>query len=159
MKLLFDFNGNPIWNNEDGSYRWQAPMPVDSDGAGPSHGDKYHQSQTSLRYNGLPLNADIDQYGVVIPKFCKSVPGIVLGCQGLVLDPLTGNIARFVCGDVSDDAPTRKLGEGSIALARALGLPESPVNGGTDRILQWTVIPGMPARVGSKIYQLQKFGG
>ena len=43
---------------------------------------------------------------------------------------------------VADVGPHGKIGEGSIALASALGLPPSPINGGTDRPLQWTIWPG-----------------
>lgn len=163
MKTLLVFNGNPVFDNGDGSYYFLAPFAVDSDGTGPSHGDKYQQKQTALRIPGpngswMYLNASEDPYGVSPPRIIRAVPGIVLGCQLFVRNPRTGQIGRAVMGDTSDDAPTRKLGEGSIALATLLDVDPDPVTGGSDELFEWTFIPGVPARCGQKTYPLQRFG-
>jgi len=159
MKLLVDFNGFKVWDYQNGLYSFAAPFMVDTDGSGPSHGDKYHQNETSLRYNGKPLNADEDLYFVLPPKVIRSVGPIVLGCQGLVVRLDTGVISRAVVGDVSNDAPTRKLGEGSYALAKFLGVNPDPNTGGDSKAqYKFVFEPGQAARVGTKLYQLQKFG-
>lgn len=44
---------------------------------------------------------------------------------------------------VADVGPHRKLGEGSIALARGCAVPSSPRNGGSDtRLFEWTIYRG-----------------
>ena len=76
-----------------------------------------------------------------IPYF--SVPpgviklGVQLGDVGVV--SYNGKTANIVIADVG---PAKKLGEGSVALAKSLGIPSSPVNGGTDKGLHVKVWPG-----------------
>lgn len=159
MKKLLTFNGFDVWDYENGLYSFTAPFMVDSDGGGSPHGDKYHQSATSLRFNGQPLNADVDCYFVLPPRIIKAVSPIVLGCQGLVMNLGSGIITRAVVGDISDDEPSRQLGEGAIALARIMGVNPDPTTGGDERPLYKFIFePGQPAHVGSKVYQLQAFG-
>lgn len=159
MKLLLNFNSFAVWDCQNGFYTFLAPFAVDSDGSGPSHGDKYHQSETSLRFDGKPLNADEDLYVVLPPALIKAVGPIVLGCQAFAINLATGALSRAVVGDVSNDAPDRKLGEGSIALAKAIGVNPDPTTGGDEKwSYRFYFEPGVPARIGSKLYQLQAFG-
>lgn len=129
-----------------------APFAVDSDGTGPSHGDTCQQKETSLKPN---LNADEENYVVLPPRIMWAVGPIVLGCQAFIRNPRTGQFARAVVGDASNDAPTRKMGEGSVALAREMGIDPSPVSGGSDDLFEWTFIPGVAAVVAGKKYALQ----
>ena len=50
-----------------------------------------------------------------------------------------GRVAYAIYGD---RGPRTKIGEGSIALARALGIPSDPVRGGTQGGVTYIVFPG-----------------
>jgi hypothetical protein len=54
--------------------------------------------------------------------------GIRLGDFAVVRNRRNGRVAHAI---FADGGPPGKIGEGSIALARALGIPPSPKNGGT----------------------------
>lgn len=63
--------------------------------------------------------------------------GVQLG--DLCVVEYRGAVAGAIVADVG---PEGKLGEGSIALAQALGIPSSPKNGGTSFSVKYTVFPG-----------------
>lgn len=127
---------------------------IDGDGTGPSHGDPDYQNDTSLHEHHVALNADEDQYVAIPPEIRDAVEQPVLGCQGHAQHG--GKIAQFVVGDIG---PRNKLGEVSIALAKALGIPSSPTIGGTLEGVQYTIYPGQPANVNGKQYDLQTAQG
>lgn len=62
-----------------------------------------------------------------------------------------GDVAMVLCGDmgcaavVADFGPAHKYGEGSIALAKALGIPSSPRTGGADFGVSYIIFPGSAA--------------
>ncbi len=142
-RIIATIEGEEIWEHEDGSITWRAKMAIDSDGIGPHHGDHTAQDDTSLHIDGHPLNADIDRYIVVPPAILMGVPEIVLGCEAHCHNIRNGMEAEGVVGDIG---PRRKLGEASCAMASALGLNPSPVNGGTDdHIIEYRIFPGIPA--------------
>jgi len=92
-------------------------------------------SMTWYRYPGKARNdpaAYVDSetvpYIVVPPLVIQSTAGIVRGCKAQVT--WQGKTVDCV---VADRGPSRKVGELSIAAARALGLPFSPRNGGTEK--------------------------
>jgi len=127
-----------------------AAFRVDGDGSGPSHGDPCYQPTTALLRAGKSLNSDIDLYGVVPPQIVSATEGIMLGCLGKCTNQTNHKQAIIVCGD---KGPHNKCGEGSIALARALGIPSSPTTGGIDQhVILWEWWPGVAAPG----YQLQK---
>jgi hypothetical protein len=65
--------------------------------------------------------------------------GAKLADFAVVLRPATGACAYAVYADVG---PANKIGEGSIALADALGVPSSPKTGGTAHGIVYIVFPG-----------------
>jgi|SRR5215831_5726167 len=65
--------------------------------------------------------------------------GSKLGDFATVIRPATGASAYAVYADVG---PANKIGEGSIALANALGIPSSPKTGGTGNGIVYIVFPG-----------------
>jgi len=80
---------------------------------------------------------DSERYGFyVIPggeSFCK------LGDVGLALNTNTGDNFYFAMGDIG---PSGQIGEGSMLLARCLGLSTDPKTGGTDsRVIACVVLP------------------
>lgn len=81
---------------------------------------------------------------IVIPSHWRAqAKGVVLGCRAEVLDTRTG---KRVQAAVLDFGPKAKLGEASIACARAFGVNPSPKNGGTDvKRFIYTFFPGEAA--------------
>lgn len=139
--------------SDDFSVTFRAKAAIDGDGTGSSHSDPDFQGETSLKHNGQSLNSDEDKYIVVPPAVIQGVRGVVLGSQAHVLHTVTGVETYAVVGDIG---PHAKLGEISIACARALGIPSSPTTGGEDRhVLRYTIRPGVPAVVDGKHYVLQ----
>jgi len=150
MKTIDIIEGHTIVEEDDGRVRWTAKMAIDGDGTGSSHGDPDFQPRTSLNLNGQYLNSDVDKYIVVPPAIINGVEPIVLGCQAFV--SYKGQRTEAVVGDIG---PRHKIGEGSIALAKALGIPWSPISGGVDSGVDYIITPGTPANVDGKQYQLQ----
>ena len=65
--------------------------------------------------------------------------GAKLGDFGVVIRPAANDYDYAIFADVG---PALKIGEGSIALAAALGIPSSPKNGGTGHGIIYIVFPG-----------------
>lgn len=152
-RIIATIEGEPIVENDDLSVTYRAKGAIDGDGIGPSHGDPDYQNATTLQHNGTSLNADVDKYIVVPPAIIQGVKGVVMGCQAHVINTLNGLESYAV---VADRGPKLKLGEISIALANALGIPSSPTTGGEERhILRYTIRPGVPAVVDETRYTLQ----
>jgi len=92
-------------------------------------------SRTWYRHPGKPANdpaayvdAEMVPYIVVPPLIIQTTAGVVRGCKARV----TWHSKSVDCV-VADKGPSNKIGELSIAAARAIGLPSSPRNGGTDK--------------------------
>lgn len=144
---------SPILEEDDGKIHFVADLDVDVDGSGSSHGDPYFQPNTSLHFEGKPLNADEDDFIVVPADLPHLVKGIVLGCQARVTNHRNGRTLSCVVGDLG---PTTKDGEASRSLALKLGVNPSPINGGEDfAVILYEFWPGVPAVVNGKHYSLQ----
>jgi hypothetical protein len=143
--------------SQDGLVHFVANADIDDDGTGPGYGDPYHQNDTTLHYQGQPLNADEDLYVVVPPLICRKVRGIVLGCKVTVTNRRNGNVVIGVIGDIG---PSFKDGEVSIATAKALDIDWNPNTGGEDSaVIEYIIEPGVPAMSNGKTYTLQHYGG
>ena len=119
-------------------------MNVDTDGGKSSlaKSDRYYQSQTSMKWNGNhSLNADNIPYVVLPPSLAKAT-GAKLG--DLVEVKKGGKSVFAIYGDVG---PSLKLGEGSLALAKAFDKHAGP-NNGIDGGVTYTVLPGSGKRAG-----------
>jgi hypothetical protein len=155
MKTIAIIENEVIREFDDNTVRFKAKAAVDTDGSGPLHGDPCAQRDTSLHWRGKPLNADEDRYIVVPPAIIQGVKGIVLGCQAYAKNIKNGHETECVVGDVG---PRKKLGEVSVATAKALGINPSPTSGGVDEhIIEYTLKPGVPATVNGKAYTLQPY--
>lgn len=87
------------------------------------------------------LDSETENYIVVPPLIITHTRGVVRGCKARVT--YQGRSAWAVVGD---KGPRDKVGEMSIALARALGIPHSPRTGGTDKPeVLYDLWPGVPA--------------
>src|SRR5262249_49279003 len=109
------------------------------DGAGKAYkSDPDGQSATSLRYpDRKSLDPTVVPYFVLPGGFEAKHPGVHLGDVAAVVHE--GKVAYAIWGDVG---PKEMLGEGSIALAKALGIDADPARGGTDAGVFYVVFPG-----------------
>lgn len=118
-------------STEHGLYM-RAKMAVDADGSPRAKqiDPRYGQTRTSMRYDDPKakyVNAEEVPY-VVLPRGQYQPHGVQVGDMALVRNKENGKMAVAVFGDVG---PKTKRGEGSMALARDLGLNPSPKHGGT----------------------------
>jgi len=105
-------------------------------------------STTWYRYPGkLPsdpsayVDAETIPYIVVPPIIVQQTAGVVRGCLAKVTFR-----GRSVDCVVADRGPAKRIGELSIAAARALGIPSSPRHGGTESPeVQYELWPGKAA--------------
>lgn len=105
-------------------------------------------STTWYRYPDKPLNdpsayvnAETVPYVVVPPLIVQATTGIVRGCKAVV--SYKGRSVECV---VADRGPSGKIGELSIAAARALGIPSSPRTGGVSGgVVLYELWPGIAA--------------
>jgi hypothetical protein len=132
--------GQQVWDGGMRSgqgFSFRAGMAIDTDGVGSSHGDRWHQNETSMRLaGGGYLNADTTPYMVLPPQLAKQY-GVKPGDLALV--KYRGRVSPAVFGDVG---PRNKLGEGSTRLAANLGINTDPNRGGTDGGVEYQVFPG-----------------
>lgn len=150
-KILGTIEDCEIIEGDDGTVSWTAKLAVDVDGSPNWRRDPTGQADTTLHLHGKPINADAVPYVVVPPLIRDLVAPIVMGCQAEVT--YKGKTVRAVVADVG---PRRKLGEGSAALAIALGINPSPTRGGEDsHSIHYRIWPGKPAIVNGVEYQLQ----
>lgn len=96
---------------------------VCNDGVGESHGDIYHQSQTSYM-NGI-LNADIHRY-IVIPRTTSNYAGL-LGCVGVAVRE-NGSYVFGVVGEVGPKPKSGILDEFSKKMIDDLGFETDGAN-------------------------------
>lgn len=155
---LFTIQAAPVFLDNDDPKNpiitWIAGAAIDGDGTGPSHGDPDYQNDTSLHEKHAALNADEDLYVVVPPEIRDAVEPPVLGCSAHVA--YAGKGVHAVVGDIG---PASRIGEISIALAKALGIASSPTTGGVPEGVKYTIYPGQPANVNGKQYDLQTAKG
>jgi hypothetical protein len=107
-------------------------------------------SKTAYRFPGMAVDdpaAYVDSETVayiVVPPIVKTdTVGKVLGCRARATNTATGKTSW---GVVADIGPRKKTGEVSIEMARRLGLPSNPRNGGSDKPnIFYELWPGIPA--------------
>jgi hypothetical protein len=96
------------------------------------------------------VDSETVPYVVVPPVIVRAVAGIVMGC--LAFATYKG---RRVAAMVGDKGPRTKTGEGSIELARRLGINPSPRTGGLSTPdVFFELFPGVPAMVDGVTYPL-----
>jgi len=129
----------------------------DVDGAPYWHKDPYGQAETSLHFNGKPVNGDEVPFIVLPPEVINLTPEIVLGCFATVEYP-EGNFEPAVVADVG---PHNKLGEMSPCLLRRIGAPAfQNGNGGIDeQVVHYRFWPGVAANIEGKQFTLTPLGG
>ena len=141
------------WPNEN----WSADV-LYSDGNGhpltDGNGNAY--SKTSLILPGNVANRAVDAwsvpYVVVNPHVQRNAVGVVLGCLATVAYQ-----GRSISAVVADVGPSGRIGEISVAAAKALNIPSSPLSGGVSRPeVSYTLYPGKAAVLAGVTYPLQR---
>lgn len=116
-------------------------------------------SMTWYRHPGMRMDdpaAYVDSetvpYIVVPQMIIQGTAGIVRGCKARVTYK-----GKTVDAVVADKGPANKTGEGSIELARRLGIRHNPRNGGIDTPdVEYELWPGVAAVVDGHTYTLQR---
>jgi hypothetical protein len=120
---------------------------------GPYRG--YYISTTSLAQRKVRdvrspkryIDARTVPYIALPPDFTRMF-GIRLGDLAVVVNQGNGRSAYAIFADVS---PRGKIGEGSIALAKALGIPANPRHDGIENGITYLVFPGSAAPAGGRV--------
>lgn len=125
---------------------FESGMTIDTDGRIADPGvrarverqDPHHQGRTSLTYaTGRSLDPTVVPYIVLPTGFGAAQTG------DLALVEYRGRTAYAVVGD---RGPATSLGEGSVALAEALGIDSHGGKGGVSGGVRYTVFPGSGSR-------------
>jgi hypothetical protein len=113
---------------------------------GPYRG--YYVSTTSLEDAGISNDANPKKYVdarkipyIVLPGEVAGRFGIRLGDFAVVANRRNGRFA-YAYAIYADVGPPGKLGEGSVALAKALRLPSNPRGGGVEDGVWFLIFPG-----------------
>jgi hypothetical protein len=151
-KYKTDDEGKPSINicGIDGAFFWKADMDIDCDGkrtgvCNENTDDAYQPETSAVDSQGRPLDASRLPY-VVIPlpsrRFDYEARGLQLGqVVGVIFN---GKIAFGVFGD---EGPDDIIGEASFAMAKELGIPSDPNQGGVDNGVTYIVFTGDDAVV------------
>lgn len=108
--------------------------------------NKDYQKKNPKRY----LDAETIPYIVVSPLIRQRAKGVVLGSRAEVT--FKGKTANCIVGDIG---PTRKIGELSIAAAKAVGINSDARRGGEDSYtILYKLWPGVPAELCGIKYNL-----
>jgi len=159
MNKLGIIEGCTIYHGKDSDDReivqFTAKFAICTDGMPKNiYGDKHWQRGTAYYNGGKYLNADKVPYIVVPPFIVSAVDGIIMGAEASAFHLKNGNESDAIVGE---KGPKDKLGEGSIELARRLGLNPHPNHGGTlEHIVHYTIYVGEPAVVDGIKYKLQR---
>lgn len=162
-----DFLANAGYPNSPDSYKnilvlGHNGKPIVQGEGDPAPG--YFISKTSYRFPNLMasdprayLDAETVPFIVVSPLIQQRLKGVILGCKARAVNIQNGRMVDCMVGDIG---PTRKMGELSIAAAKALGIPSSPKDGGTNElIVKYEFWPDIHANVGGQLYALQTIKG
>ena len=96
------------------------------------------------------VDSETVPYVCVPPEIRIKARGVVLGCRAVV----TWNKKSVECV-VADIGPRNKVGEISIAAARALGMNSNPRNGGVEKNnVTYELFPNTPAKIKGITYEL-----
>lgn len=129
--------------------KWARDIVIlDSDNEPKVFPDGVIASMTWYRYKGKDatdptayVDSETVPYIVVPPLIIQKTAGVVRGCKARV-----SYKGKSIDAVVADRGPADKIGELSIAAARALGIKESPRNGGSEKPeILYELWPGVPA--------------
>ncbi len=88
------------------------------------------QDRTKVRTDPARYVNSVEIPYLAVPRNAVSDYGVKLGDVGFAYNRANGHMCAALVADIG---PKNKWGEGSIALARELGVPSSPKNGGVSQ--------------------------
>jgi hypothetical protein len=131
--LVTDRTGKPVRQPPPRQDYFVTPTSLQDSTKPKTDPDRYVDSE-SIPYIALPIKT--------LREAAKrqGIPfGLALGDFAMVVNRRNGKRAFAI---YADNGPSRRIGEGSIALAEALGIPSSPRRGGAADRVQILVYPG-----------------
>lgn len=119
----------------------------------------FYVSATAYEWKGFKahdpkryVDSETVPYVVVSPSIRRAAKGVVMGCKAVITNTVTGQSVEAVVADIG---PRQKIGELSIAAAKAVGVDGNPRSGGTEKkIIHYQIFPGTPAVVNGVKYNL-----
>lgn len=155
MKVLALNHGERIMLFPNGRIMFFGRAMIDADGSGPETPGDTFIPDTTYHFQGIALNSHETNFIAVPPAVILGVNPTVLGCHVRVRNMQNNLRAVALVGDV---APTDGIGEISVALAKELGVPPSPINGGMDEHdMLYEIFPGIPASCNGRTWPLQPY--
>ena len=126
--IVTDKNGYPVINSATGNYISTTSLQISG-----------YRVEDQIRY----INSETVAYIVIPLGLAEKIKGICLGCKCLVTNSLHNITVTAVCADIGGSS---SIGEGSIYLAKQLGINSNPKNGGTSMsIIKFQIFPNTPA--------------
>jgi hypothetical protein len=127
VALVTDDKGRPVVQ-KSGRYRgyYVSTTSLERRNVGDERNPKRYIDATKVPY-------------IALPQDFAGTFGIHLGDLAVVVNQTNGRAAYAVYADVS---PGGRIGEGSIALAKALGMPANPRHDGAENGVTYLVFPG-----------------
>lgn len=135
---------------------WENVLVDRGDGHPLSDANGNIYSKTTYAWKGRPIpkryvDAATIPYVVVNPLVRRHAVGVVIGCRALITYQ-----QKSVVAVVADVSGATRIGELSIAAAKALGFRRSsPRNGGVESGVRFEMWPGSAAIINGEIYELQ----
>lgn len=136
IALVTDENGRPVIQ-KGGRYRG------------------YYVSTTSLEHYNVRNVRNPNRYidarkvpYIALPKNFATRFGVHLGDLAMVANRANGRSAYAI---YADEGPGGRVGEGSIALAKALGIPTNPRHDGVENGITYLVFPGSEPRMRDRV--------
>ncbi|MFB9908246.1 glycoside hydrolase family 75 protein [Allokutzneria oryzae] len=126
-----------------GAVHWRADLDIDCDGKYRKEckDDPYRQGETAFGGALDPVALPFVVVPGISSRWSYAKSGIGGGTVAAVI--YKDKVAYAVVGDVG---PTAIIGEGSYALAKALGINPHPNKGGTDGPVDYVLFPGVTAK-------------
>lgn len=120
--LALDASGNPVKQTVNGKTYYVSTTALF---------DKSKKETMQARY----VNSHKVPF-IVLPPLLRKKAKLRMGDFATVINKKNAKICQAVCGDVGGDS---NLGEGSIALANALGIDSNPRSGGTAKDILYVI--------------------
>lgn len=121
----------------------------------------YYSKTAYFRRDADPFHPDryLDSAAIpfiVVENFIRRrAKGIVLGCRARVTNCRTGKSVDAIVGDLG---PLYKVGEISIAAARAIGINSDPrIGGEEDHVIDYELWPDEPAVINGEEFELIRY--
>lgn len=112
----------------------------------------YHRPGKSLADPRCYLNSEEIPFVVIENYIRRRARGIVLGCKAMVTNTLNNKSTVAIVGDMG---PLAKIGEISIACAKAIGVNPDPKRGGTsDNVIFYELWPDTPGQFAQEVFEL-----